>query len=146
MRMSAGSSRPRGPRLNETVILLSSDHGFFLGEHTFYDKRLMYEPSIRVPMMIRYPELIAAGTVRDEMVLNIDAPVTLLDVVGIEAPATIQGRSFLPLARGHAVPDWRTGWLYEYYEYPGVRKRPAASGCTHGTLRVHPLLPRAARV
>jgi len=110
-----------GPRLNETVILLSSDHGFFLGEHTFYDKRLMYEPSIRVPMMIRYPRLIAAGTVRDEMVLNIDAPVTLLDVVGIKAPATMQGRSFLPLARGHALPDWRTDWLYEYYEYPGFQ-------------------------
>jgi arylsulfatase A-like enzyme len=108
-----------GNRLNDTVILLSSDHGFFLGEHTFYDKRLMYEPSIRVPMMIRYPKLIAAGTVRNEMVLNIDAPVTLLDLVGIKAPETMQGRSFLPLARGQALSDWRKDWLYEYYEYPG---------------------------
>lgn len=108
-----------GNRLNDTLILLSSDHGFFLGEHTFYDKRLMYEPSIRVPMMIRYPKLIAAGTVRNEMVLNIDAPVTLLDLVGIKAPETMQGRSFAPLARGQALSDWRKDWLYEYYEYPG---------------------------
>jgi len=106
-------------KLDDTVVMLSSDHGFFLGEHTFYDKRLMYEPSIRVPMMIRYPPLIAAGTVRDEMVLNIDAPATLLDVAGIPPPATMQGRSFLSLARGRAAPDWRKDWLYEYYEYPG---------------------------
>ena len=80
---------------------MSSDHGFFLGEHTFYDKRLMYEPSIRVPMMIRYPELIAAGTVRDEMVLNIDAagrPCWIL--LASKLRATMQGRSFLPLGRG----------------------------------------------
>jgi arylsulfatase A-like enzyme len=106
-------------KLDDTVVMLSSDHGFFLGEHTFYDKRLMYEPSIRVPMMVRYPPMIAAGTVRNEMVLNIDAPVTLLDLAGIPSPATMQGRSFVPLARGRAAPDWRKDWLYEYYEYPG---------------------------
>jgi arylsulfatase A-like enzyme len=108
-----------GNKLNDTAIMLSSDHGFFLGEHTFYDKRLMYEPSIRVPMIIRYPALIAAGTVRDEMVLNIDAPVTLLDLAGLRPPETMQGRSFLPLATGRSLPDWRKDWLYEYYEYPG---------------------------
>jgi arylsulfatase A-like enzyme len=106
-------------KLDNTAIMLSSDHGFFLGEHTFYDKRLMYEPSIRVPMMIRYPPLIAAGTVREEMVLNIDAPVTLLDIAGLQPPQTMQGRSFLPLATGRSVSDWRKDWLYEYYEYPG---------------------------
>jgi arylsulfatase A-like enzyme len=79
----------------------------------------MYEPSIRVPMMIRYPPLISAGTVREEMVLNIDAPVTLLDIAGLQPPLTMQGRSFLPLATGRSAPDWRKDWLYEYYEYPG---------------------------
>jgi arylsulfatase A-like enzyme len=108
-----------GNKLNDTAIMLSSDHGFFLGEHTFYDKRLMYEPAIRVPMMLRYPALIAAGTVRNEMVLNIDAPATLLDLAGIQPPPTMQGRSFLPLATGRSLPDWRKDWLYEYYEYPG---------------------------
>ena len=58
-------------KLDDTAILLSSDHGFFLGEHTFYDKRLMYEPSIRVPMMLRYPKRVPAGQVRKEMVLNV---------------------------------------------------------------------------
>ena len=106
-------------KLDDTAIMLSSDHGFFLGEHTFYDKRLMYEPAIRVPMMIRYPKAIPAGEVREEMVLNIDAPVTLLDIAGVPVPATMQGRSFLPLAQRRALPDWRKDWLYEYYEYPG---------------------------
>ncbi len=105
-------------KLDETAIMLSSDHGFFLGEHTFYDKRLMYEPSIRIPMMIRYPKAIAAGQRRKEMVLNIDAAQTLLDIAGLSAPATMQGRSFLPLAMGKSLPDWRKDWLYEYYEYP----------------------------
>jgi len=106
-------------KLDETAIMLSSDHGFFLGEHTFYDKRLMYEPSIRVPMLVRWPGHVPRGEVRKEMILNIDAPVTLLDIAGLPVPATMQGRSFLPLAEGRALGDWRTDWLYEYYEYPG---------------------------
>jgi arylsulfatase A-like enzyme len=108
----------RKGKLEETAIMLSADHGFFLGEHCFYDKRLMYEPSIRIPMMIRWPGHIPAGTRREEMVLNIDAPVMLLDIAGLPVPATMQGRSFLPLARGESRRDWRKDWLYEYYEYP----------------------------
>ena len=108
----------RNGKLDETAIMLSADHGFFLGEHCFYDKRLMYEPSIRIPMMLRWPGRIAAGTVREEMVLNIDAPLTLLEIAGLPIPKTMQGRSFLPLARGTPIADWRRDWLYEYYEYP----------------------------
>jgi len=106
-------------KLDQTAIMLSSDHGFFLGEHTFYDKRLMYEPSIRVPMLVRWPGQVPRGEVRKEMILNIDAPVTLLDIAGLKAPDTMQGRSFLALAEGHTLGDWRKDWLYEYYEYPG---------------------------
>ena len=106
-------------KLDDTAIMLSSDHGFFLGEHTFYDKRLMYEPAIRVPMMIRWPNHILAGRVRDEMVLNIDVAETLLEIAGLPIPPTMQGRSFLPLALDKSVSDWRKDWLYEYYEYPG---------------------------
>ena len=113
-----GALKAKG-KLDETAIMLSSDHGFFLGEHTFYDKRLMYEPSIRVPMLVRWPGHIRPGTVRREMVLNVDAPVTLLEIAGLKAPDTMQGRSFLPLAEGRGQADWRTDWLYEYYEYPG---------------------------
>ncbi|HEX3887000.1 MAG TPA: sulfatase [Phenylobacterium sp.] len=103
----------------DTAVMLSSDHGFFLGEHTFYDKRLMYEPSIRIPMIVRWPGQVKAGQTRDEMVLNVDAAPTLLQFAGLPVPATMQGRSFAPLAEGHALADWRKDWLYEYYEYPG---------------------------
>lgn len=108
----------RKGKLADTAIMLSSDHGFFLGEHCFYDKRLMYEPSIRIPMILRWPGRIPAGGIREEMVLNIDAPMTLLEIAGLPAPPTAQGRGFLALARGNAIVDWRKDWLYEYYEYP----------------------------
>lgn len=109
----------RKGKFEDTAFMISSDHGFFLGEHTFYDKRLMYEPSIRIPMMVRWPGQIPAGGVREEMVLNIDAPVTLLDIAGLPVPKTMQGRSLLSLAKGESVSDWRKDWLYEYFEYPG---------------------------
>ncbi len=104
--------------MDKTAVLLSSDHGFFLGEHHFYDKRLMYEPSIRVPMMLRYPGHVPAGTKSSEMVLNLDVAPTMLQIAGLPVPAAMQGKSFLPLAEGHSIP-WRKDWLYEYYEYPG---------------------------
>jgi len=103
----------------DTAMLLSSDHGFFLGEHHLYDKRLMYEPSIRVPMILRYPGHVRPGTTSDEMVLNLDLAPTLLDVAGLSVPPTMQGKSMLPLAEGKPNVPWRKDWLYEYYEYPG---------------------------
>jgi arylsulfatase A-like enzyme len=104
--------------LDDTAIIWSSDHGFFLGEHRFYDKRLMYEPSIRIPLMIRYPPRIAAATTATRMALNLDLAPTLLDLVRLTPPAHFQGSSLMPLL---ADPDmqWRSDWLYEYYEYPG---------------------------
>jgi arylsulfatase A-like enzyme len=103
----------------DTAVVLSSDHGFFLGEHHLYDKRLMYEPSIRVPMMVRYPGHVKAGTKSDEMVLNLDMAPTLLEIAGLAVPAEMQGKSMLPLAEGKPNVEWRKDWLYEYYEYPG---------------------------
>jgi arylsulfatase A-like enzyme len=114
--------------MDNTAVLWSSDHGFFLGEHRFYDKRLMYEPSIRVPMMIRYPKRIKPGTTNKEMVLNIDIAPTLLDLVGAPIPKAFQGRSLMPLAEGKHVADWRKDWLYEYYEYPGFENVPPCRG------------------
>ena len=105
--------------VNKTAVLLSSDHGFFLGEHHLYDKRLMYEPSIRVPMMISYPGHIKPATKSDEMVLNLDIAPTLLAIAGLPVPADMQGKSMLALAEGKPDPAWRKDWLYEYYEYPG---------------------------
>lgn len=103
--------------LDDTAILHTSDHGFFLGEWRMFDKRLMHEPSIRVPMMIRYPRRIPAGTVRDGQALDIDVAPTLLDLAGIPAPRHMQGKSLLPLATA-SDPDFRKEWYYEYFEWP----------------------------
>jgi arylsulfatase A-like enzyme len=104
--------------LDDTVILWSSDHGFFLGEHRFYDKRLMYEPSIRIPLMVRYPRRIRGGTSSARMALNLDLAPTLLDLAGAPLPAHFQGRSLMQLV-GNPDAPWRSDWLYEYYEFPG---------------------------
>jgi arylsulfatase A-like enzyme len=103
-----------------TVIVYTSDNGFFLGEHGLFDKRLMYEPSIRVPMMVRFPAGVKAGCVDTaHMVLNIDVAPTLLELAGVPVPVWMHGRSWLPLLEGHETP-WRDAFLYEYYEYPAV--------------------------
>jgi arylsulfatase A-like enzyme len=104
--------------LGDTAVVWSSDHGFFLGEHRFYDKRLMHEPSIRIPLMVRYPERIRAGSSSARMALNLDLAPTLLDLAQVPVPRHFQGRSLMPLL-AHPATAWRTDWLYEYYEYPG---------------------------
>lgn len=108
-----------------TIVMYTSDNGFFLGEHGLFDKRLMYEASIRVPMLVRYPGRIKPGQVDTaHMALNIDVAPTLLDLAGIPIPEWMQGRSFAPLMTGSGIP-WRDAFLYEYYEYPAehcVRK------------------------
>ncbi len=108
-----------------TLVVYTSDNGFFLGEHGLFDKRLMYEPSIRVPLAIRYPARFAAATVdRTHMVLNVDVMPTILQLAGIPVPPNLHGRSAVPLLEGADVP-WRDDFLYEYYEYPAghcVRK------------------------
>jgi arylsulfatase A-like enzyme len=112
--------------LDDTVILFTADHGFFLGEWRMYDKRFMHEPSIRVPLFIRYPRLIKPSTVvEDKMAVNLDSAPTILDLAGVQVPTQMQGRTLVPLLRGEKPASWRKDWLYEYYEYPGphnVRK------------------------
>lgn len=105
-------------QMKDTAVVHSSDHGFFLGEFRMYDKRFMHEPSIRVPLMIRYPEHIKPGIVRQEMVLDIDIAPTILEIAGIAAPAHMQGKSLLKLADS-PDPQFRKEWLYDYYEFPG---------------------------
>ena len=104
--------------LDNTAMMFTSDNGFFMGEWQAFDKRFMHEPSIRVPMLIRYPKLAKPGSVCDKMVLNVDIAPTLLDLAGVKIPKEMQGRSMVPLLRGDEK-DWRKDWLYEYYEYPG---------------------------
>jgi arylsulfatase A-like enzyme len=123
--------------LDQTAVVWSSDHGFFLGEHRFYDKRLMYEPSIRIPLMVRYPARIKAGTVSEKMVLNLDLAPTLLDLAGASVPPHFQGKTLLPLAAGEKLP-WRRDWLYEYYEYPGFENvRPCRGVRTERHKYIH---------
>lgn len=111
--------------LDRTAIFYTSDNGFFLGEWQAFDKRFMHEPSIRVPLLVRYPPLVRAGSTCEKMVLNLDIAPTILELAGLEVPKHMQGRSLVPLLRGQEPKDWRNAWLYEYYEYPGphsVRK------------------------
>jgi len=101
-------------QLEDTVIVYSSDNGFFQGEHGLNDKRAMYEDSIRIPHVVHYPRLIKPGTVFDQMVLNIDLAPTMLDLAGVARPTTMQGRSWRPILEG-SDPQGRDYWLYEYF-------------------------------
>jgi arylsulfatase A-like enzyme len=103
--------------LDDTALIHGSDHGYFLGEWRLFDKRLMHEPSIRVPLMIRYPKRIPANTIRDEMILDVDIAPTILDLAGLPLPPQMQGKSVLPLAQA-ADSDFRPAWYYEYFEWP----------------------------
>jgi arylsulfatase A-like enzyme len=128
--------------LDDTAILLSSDHGFFLGEWRFWDKRFMHEPSIRVPLSIRYPRLLKSGVTRDEMALNIDIAPTVLELAGINVPQWMQGKSLIPFMKGAPPAAWRKDWLYEYYEWPGnLQVRPNRGVRTERYKLIHYFLP-----
>jgi arylsulfatase A-like enzyme len=103
-------------QMQDTLILYSSDNGFFLGDHGWYDKRFMYEPSLRVPLLVRYPRLETKGKVLDQMVQNIDFAPTMLDFAGVPIPESMQGRSFRPMLEGAAPADWRRSVYYAYFE------------------------------
>jgi arylsulfatase A-like enzyme len=101
-----------------TIVIYTSDQGFFLGDHNWYDKRFMYEESLRMPFLVRWPGKAKPGTTNSGMILNVDFAPTLLEAAGLKVPADIQGRSFLPLLKGEQPRDWRTSMYYRYYHYP----------------------------
>lgn len=101
---------------DNTIVIYTSDQGFFLGDHGLYDKRFMYEHALRMPLLMRYPKEIKPGTTRDEIVLNLDFAPTLLDYAGASVPADIQGRSFQAIAHGRTLDDWRKVMYYRFYE------------------------------
>lgn len=107
-------------QLDNTIIVYTSDQGFFLGEHGWFDKRFMYEECQRTPLLVRYPKAVAAGSRSEALAMNIDLAPTFVDLAGLEVPADMQGRSLRGvLTSGGKTPaDWRTGVYYHYYEYP----------------------------
>lgn len=102
-------------QLDNTILVLASDNGYFYGEHGLsVERRLAYEESIRMPLLVRYPKAVKAATVRDELALNIDLAPTFLELAGVAAPDTMQGRSLVPLLNGKQLA-WRSSFLIEYY-------------------------------
>lgn len=108
----------------DTIVIYTADQGYWLGQHGFYDKRLILETSMRMPFLIRYPKMIKAGSVNVDLCMNVDIAPTLLEMAGLEAPQAIQGRSMVPLLQGRGVADWRKSQFYTYWSKPehyGIR-------------------------
>jgi N-acetylglucosamine-6-sulfatase len=99
---------------DETLVIYMGDNGFMFGEHGLIDKRVAYETSMRVPMLVQCPALIKGGTVLDQMAANIDVGPTVMEAMALKTPPHMDGTSFLPLARGESIP-WREHFLYVYY-------------------------------
>ncbi|MDX1647149.1 MAG: sulfatase [Longimicrobiales bacterium] len=117
-----------------TVVVYTSDQGFFLGDHGWFDKRWMYEESLRTPLIVRWPAEIEPASRRDELVQNLDLAETFLDLAGAPVPERMQGESLLPLLRGDPAPAWRDAIYYQYFEYPGwhmVRRHYGVRTATH---------------
>ena len=115
--------------LDNTMIVYTSDQGFYMGEHGWFDKRFMYEESFRTPLLVYLPGAKKHGDIA-EMVQNIDYAPTMLELAGVPVPADIQGRSLLPLLQGKKPKDWRKSLYYHYYEYPAEH-----SVCKHYGVR-----------
>ncbi|MFC1716598.1 sulfatase [Candidatus Poribacteria bacterium] len=99
----------------DTMVIYTSDQGFFLGDHGWYDKRFMYEESLRMPFILRYPREVKPGSINADMILNVDFANLFLDLAGVDIPQDFQGRSFRPLINGHTPEDWRESMYYRYW-------------------------------
>jgi arylsulfatase A-like enzyme len=104
---------------DNTIVIYSADQGFFLGEHGWFDKRWIFEESLRAPLLVRWPRVVRPGSHTEKIVSNLDFAETFLDAAGLPVPSDMQGRSLLPLLRGQEPSDWRKSFYYHYYEYPG---------------------------
>ena len=106
--------------IENTIIVYTSDQGFYMGEHGWFDKRFMYEESFRTPLLIMYPKKIKAGSVCNELVQNIDYAPTFLDLAGVQSPVKMDGRSLVSLFSGKKPQEWRKNLYYHYYDYPAI--------------------------
>lgn len=108
-----------------TIVVYASDQGFYLGEHGWFDKRWIFEESLRTPLLVRWPGVVGPGTTEGRIVSVIDFAPTFLEAAGVAIPPEIQGRSLVPILRGEAPADWRASFYYQYFEYPDShRVRP----------------------
>ena len=103
-----------------TVVVYASDQGFYLGEHGWFDKRWIFEESLRTPLLVSWPGVTRPGSVNKDIVSNLDFAETFLEAAGVSIPAGMQGRSLVPLLKGQMPADWRKSFYYHYYEYPAV--------------------------
>ncbi|HEY6168087.1 MAG TPA: sulfatase [Verrucomicrobiae bacterium] len=102
----------------DTLVVYSADQGFYLGEHGWFDKRWIFEESLRTPLLIRWPGVTKPGSSSERIVSNLDFAETFLDAAGLPVPADMQGRSLVPILKGQTPNDWRTSFYYHYYEFP----------------------------
>ena len=122
---------------DNTVVIYASDQGFYLGEHGWFDKRFMYEQSLRTPFLLRWPQVAKAGTVEERIVSNVDFAQTFLEMAGVEAPDDMQGMSLVPLLKGENPDDWRRSFYYHYYEGPPAEHSVAEHyGVTDGRYKL----------
>ena len=103
-----------------TIVMYSSDQGFYMGEHGWFDKRFMYEESYRTPLIVKWPNHVKPGSVNNDLVQNLDFAETFLDLAGIKSPEDMQGESIVPLIKGKTPADWRTSLYYHYYAFPST--------------------------
>ena len=103
-----------------TMVIYTSDQGFYLGEHGWFDKRFVYDESFKTPLLIKWPNVIEPGITNTEMVQNLDFAQTILEAAQIEAPSDMQGESLIPLLLGNQEEWTREAVYYHYYEYPGI--------------------------
>ena len=103
-----------------TIVIYSSDQGFYLGDHGWYDKRWMYEESLKMPLIVKWPGVTKPGSVNKNLVQNLDYAETFLDIAKTEIPDDMQGVSMVPLLKGKTPSDWRKSIYYHYYEFPSV--------------------------
>jgi arylsulfatase A-like enzyme len=104
---------------DNTIVVYSSDQGFYLGEHGWFDKRWIFEESLRTPLLVRWPGVTRPGTINADLVSNLDFAPTFLEAAGVEVPKAVHGRSLMPVLKGQTPTDWRKSFYYHYYEYPG---------------------------
>jgi arylsulfatase A-like enzyme len=118
-----------------TVVVYSSDQGFYLGDHGWYDKRWMYEESLKMPLIIHWPGVTKPGSKNAELVQNLDYAETFLDMAGASIPEDMQGRSLVPLLKGQKT-DWRDAIYYHYFEYPSVHMVARHNGIRSGRFKL----------